>query len=90
MIEIKVVRNDIMNIDFHDQPSRMHRFPPRSRQNFPIQKIQRFDKSDRHFRFDDKSVLIEIKVIKNDILINLYLRDELPILHCSPSGSLQS
>ena len=39
IIEIKVVRNVILNnIDFHDQPSRMHRFPPRSRQHFPDSK----------------------------------------------------
>ena len=47
MIEIKVVRNFILNnIDTHDQPSRMHRSPPRSRQNFQIRKIQRYDKFD--------------------------------------------
>ena len=47
MIEIKVVRNVILNnIDIHDQPSRMHRSPPRSRQNFQIRKIQRYGKSD--------------------------------------------
>ena len=47
MIEIKVVRNVILNnMDFHDQPSRMHCPPPRSRHNFQIRKIQRFDKSD--------------------------------------------
>ena len=35
MIEIKVVRNFILNdIDIHDQPSRMHCSPPRSRRNF--------------------------------------------------------
>ena len=33
MIEMKVVKNVILNnIDFHDQPSRMYRSPPRSRQ----------------------------------------------------------
>ena len=36
MIEMKVVRNVILNkIDSNDQPFRLHRFPPRSRQNFP-------------------------------------------------------
>ena len=36
MVEIKVVRNIILNnIDFDDQPSRMHGSPPRSRQHFP-------------------------------------------------------
>ena len=35
MIEIKVVRNVILNnIDLHDQPSRMHLSPPRSCQKF--------------------------------------------------------
>ena len=36
MIEIKVVRNVILNnIDIHDQPSRLHRSLSRIRQNFP-------------------------------------------------------
>ena len=35
MIEIKVVKNVILNnIDIHDQPFRMHRSPSRSRENF--------------------------------------------------------
>ena len=35
MIEIKVVRNVILNnINLHDQPSRMHCSPSRSRQKF--------------------------------------------------------
>ena len=39
MIEMKVVKNVILNkIDLHDQPFRMHRSPPRSRQNFPDSK----------------------------------------------------
>ena len=39
MIEMKVVRNVILNkIDPHDQPFRLHRSPPRSRQNFPDSK----------------------------------------------------
>ena len=39
MIEIKVVRNVILNnIDIYDQPFRIHRSPPRSRQNFPDSK----------------------------------------------------
>ena len=37
------------NIDIYDQPSRMHLSPPRSRQNFQIRKIQRFDKSHTEF-----------------------------------------
>ena len=37
MIEIKVVRNVILNnIDFYDQLSRMHRSPSRSRPNSKI------------------------------------------------------
>ena len=31
-----------------------------------------------------------MKVVRNDIVNNLYLHDKLPILHFSPSGSLQS
>ena len=39
MIEIKIVKNVILNkIDLYDQPFRMHRSPPRSRQNFPDSK----------------------------------------------------
>ena len=39
MIEIKVVKNLILNnIDIDDQPSRMHRSLPMSRQNFPDSK----------------------------------------------------
>ena len=42
MIEIKVVRNIILNsIDINDQPSKMHHSPPMSCQNFQIKKIQR-------------------------------------------------
>ena len=40
--------------------------------------------------FNMGSVLIEIKVVGNDIINNLYLHDKHPILYCSPSGSLQS
>ena len=47
MIEIKVVRNFILNyINLHDEPSRMHRSLPRSRQNFPDLKNSKIDKSD--------------------------------------------
>ena len=39
MIEIKVVRNVILNnIDNHDQPFRMHRYPPR------VAKVSIFEK----------------------------------------------
>jgi len=44
MIEKIIILSDL--IDIHDQPSRVHRSPPRSRQNFQNRKIQRFDKSD--------------------------------------------
>ena len=48
MIGIKFVKNVILNnIDINDQPFRMHRSPPRSRQNFQITKILRYDKSER-------------------------------------------
>ena len=47
MIEIKVVTNVILNnIDLNNQPSRMHRSPPRVAKLFQIRKIQNFDKSD--------------------------------------------
>ena len=49
---------------------------------FQIRKIQRFDKSDT-----DISNLIEIKIVRNDTLNNLYLHDKLPILHSSLSES---
>ena len=41
---------------------------------FQIRKIQRFDKCDGYFKFDH-SVLMAIKVVRNDILNNLYLDD---------------
>ena len=34
--------------------------------------------------------LVEMEVVRNDILNNLYPDEKLPILNCSPSGSLQS
>ena len=68
----------------------MHRSPPRSRKNFNIRKSSMIWQIwHRHFRFDH-SVLIDLKVVINDILNNLYLHDKLLILHCSPSGSLHS
>ena len=89
MVEIKDVRNFILNnIDDHDQPSRMHRSPPRS-PKFPDSKNSKIDKSHWYFRFY-YSVLVEIKVVRNGILNNLYPDDKLPILNCSPSGSFQS
>ena len=62
--------------------------PPGVTKIFQIRKIQRFDISDKYFRFD-YGVFVEMKVVKNGILNNLYLHDKLLILHCSPSGSLQ-
>ena len=42
MIEMKVVRNVILNkIDLHDKPFRMNRSPSRSRQNFPDSKYSK-------------------------------------------------
>ena len=46
MIEMKVVRNLILNIELHDQPFSMHRSPPGVAKIFQIRKIQRYDKSD--------------------------------------------
>ena len=47
MIEIKVIRNVILNnINLDDKLLRIHRSPPRNHQNFPDSKIQWFDKSD--------------------------------------------
>ena len=41
MIEMKVVRNVILNnIDLHDQPFRMHRSPPGVAKHFQIRKIK--------------------------------------------------
>ena len=37
---------NLNKIDIHDQPSRMHRSPPRSLQNFPDSKNSTIDKSD--------------------------------------------
>ena len=56
MIEIKFVKNVILNnIDINDQPFRMHRSPPKSRQNFQIRKIPRYDKSET----DTSDLMIE-------------------------------
>ena len=42
MFEVKVVRYVILNnIDFHDQPSRMYRSPPRGRQQCSNSKKRR-------------------------------------------------
>ena len=68
----------------------MHRSPNRIRQNSPASKNSKIWQIwYRYFRFDN-SVLIEMKVIRNDISNNLYLDDKLPILYSSTSGSLQS
>ena len=73
MIEIKVVRNVILNkIDLNDQPSRMHRSQPRSHQNFPdSKKNQRL----QLFPMTPYIVLIEIKVVRNVILNKIDIYD---------------
>ena len=92
IIEIKVVRNVISNnIDIYDQPSRIHRSPPRSRQNFPDSKNSKIDKSETNISYliiecfdqDESCQELYFKQL-------IYLHEKLPILHCSPSGSLQS
>ena len=89
MIEIKVVRNLILNnINIHDQLSRMHCSPPRSRQKISDLKNTRIRQIRHRYFSYDHSVLVEIKDIRNDISNNLYLHDKLPIVHCSPSVSL--
>jgi len=90
MFEIKVVRNVILNnFDLHDQPSRMYCSPPRSRQKTSDSKNSKFCQIWHiYFRFDH-SVLVEINVVGNDILNNLYLHDKLPIVHCAPPGAFE-
>ena len=91
MIEIKVVRNIILNnIDTHNQSSRMHRSPPRSRQNFPDSKIQRFDKSDT----DISDLIIECfdrdESCQKCHLNNIDLNDQPSRMHGSPPRSHQN
>ena len=78
------------NIDFYDQPSRMHPSPSRSRQNFQIKKIQISDKSDT----DISDLIIECsgrdESCQKWYFNNLYLVDKLPHLDRSPCGSRQS
>ena len=88
---MKVVRNVILNIDLRDQPFMMHHSPLRSRQK--ISRIENF--KDLTYLTDISDLVmgcffVKMKVVKNGILNNLYLNDKLPILHCSPSGSLTS
>ena len=92
MIEIKVVRNVILNnIDLHSQLSRMHCSLPRSRQKFSDSKnLKNWQIRHRYFRYEHSVFLVRLKVVRNDILNNLYLHDKLPIVHCSPSMSLWS
>ena len=71
---MKVIRNYILNnLYLNDKLSTLHCSPPRSRQKFPDSKNSKIWQIwPRYFRFDD-SVLIVIKVIRNDILINLHI-----------------
>ena len=64
--------------------------PPAVTKIFQIRKIQDLTNLTQIFQILSYSLLIGIKVVGNDILNNLYLYDELPILDCPPSGSLQS
>ena len=62
MIEIKVVRNVILNnIDVHDQPSRIHCSTPEVAKIFQIRIIQIFDQSDTDI---------------SDLIIKYFYRDE--------------
>ena len=64
IIEIKVVRNVILNnIDFHDQPSRMHRSPSRSRQKISDSK-----------KFKEKINLIDKNI--SDLIIECFDRNK--------------
>ena len=63
----------------------MHRSPPRSHQNFPDSKNSKITV----IYNDTVHCLIEMKVVRNNILNNLYLNDKLHILHCSLYGSSQ-
>ena len=63
---------NLNNIDIQDQPSRMHRSPPRSRQNFPDSKNSKIWEIWQIFQIWSYSVLIEIKVVRNNILSNMF------------------
>ena len=68
----------------------LHRSHPRSRQNCPDSKNSKiWQIRHRYFKYDH-SVLVEIRLVRNYILNNLYLHDKLPIVHCSPSAILWS
>ena len=61
MVEMKVFRNVILNIDLHDQPFMMHRSPLMSRQTF-----SRFE------NFKDLTYLTDI----SDLIIECFCRDK--------------
>ena len=57
---------------------------------YQTHKFEDFKNLIQLFLMTPYNVLIEIEVVRNYILNNLYLVDKLPIFYCSPSGSLQS
>ena len=64
--------------------------PPGASKAYQTHKFYDFENLIQLFLMTPYSVLIDIKVVRNDILNNLYLHDKLLILYCSPYGSLQS
>ena len=64
--------------------------PPESPNFSRFEKFKDLTNLTRYFRFDHKSVLVGMKVVRNGILNNLYLNDKHPSLHYSPSGILRS
>ena len=82
-VNIKVVRNVILNnIDINDQPFRMHRSPPRSRQNFPDSKNSKI-----YTFFTDISDLIIESFDRDESCQKWYSKQ--PILFCTvlPPGA---
>ena len=66
-------------------------FSPQESPKFSIfEKIKDLTNLTRIFQIWSKSVLIEIKIVRNDILNNLYWYDKFSIFHSSASRSLQS
>ena len=64
--------------------------PPGVTNIFQIRNIQRFDKFDTDISDLIKACSNRNKSCQKLYFKNLYLNDKLPILHCTPSGSLQS
>ena len=64
--------------------------PPWASEVDQTHKFDEFLDLAQFFQIWPDSVLIEIKVVRNNILNNLHLNEKLPILQSSPSGSLQS